>query len=51
VLGVLAMFSASVFLAREATLAVAAVNEEMDHRHATARMRRRAEPVRDETSD
>jgi len=46
VLGVLAMFAASLFLAREATLAVAAVNEEMDHRHATARMRRRAEPSR-----
>lgn len=46
VLGVLAMFTASVFLAREATLAVAVVNEEMDHRHAIARMRKRSEPVR-----
>lgn len=51
VLGVLAMFAASLFLAREATLAVAAVNEEMDHRHAIARMRKRAEPVRDGTED
>jgi len=51
VLGVLAMFSASLFLAREATLAVAAVNEEMDHRHAIARMRKRAEPVREDTED
>lgn len=51
VLGVLAMFAASLFLAREATLAVAAVNEEMDHRHAIARMRKRAEPSRDATSD
>ena len=33
VLGVLAMFAASLLLARESTLAVKAVNEEMDHRH------------------
>ncbi|MDQ3228890.1 MAG: DUF2721 domain-containing protein, partial [Pseudomonadota bacterium] len=39
VFGVLAMFAASLLLAREATLAVATVNEEMDHRHAIARMR------------
>jgi hypothetical protein len=45
VLGVLAMFAASLCLAREATLAVAAVNEEMDHRHAIARMRKREEPA------
>ena len=32
VLGVLAMFAASLLLARESTLAVKAVNEEMDHR-------------------
>ena len=32
-LGVLAMFAASILLARESTLAVKAVNEEMDHRH------------------
>ena len=41
VLGVLAMFAASLCLAREATLAVAVINEEMDHRHAIARMRKR----------
>ncbi|MCY7354329.1 MAG: DUF2721 domain-containing protein [Lysobacter sp.] len=51
VLGVLAMFAASLFLAREATLAVAAVNEEMDHRHAIARMRKRAEPPRETDSN
>lgn len=39
VLGVLAIFAASVLLAREATLAVAAVKEEMDHGHARARRR------------
>lgn len=33
VLGVLAMFAASLYLSREAALAVKAVNEEMDHRH------------------
>lgn len=32
-LGVLAMFAASLLLARESTLAVTAINEEMDHRH------------------
>ncbi|HZH44293.1 MAG TPA: DUF2721 domain-containing protein [Lysobacter sp.] len=42
-LGVLALFSASVFLARESVLAVRAINEEMDHRHALARLRRREE--------
>lgn len=31
-LGVLAMFAASLLLARESTLAVTAINEEMDHR-------------------
>ncbi|MEP6634626.1 MAG: hypothetical protein ABJA62_10515, partial [Luteimonas sp.] len=50
VLGVVSMFLASVSLAREATLAVAAVNEEMDHRHAIARMRRREEPVREDAA-
>ena len=30
--GVLAMFTASLLLARESTLAVTAINEEMDHR-------------------
>ena len=40
-LGVLAMFASSVFLARESILAVRAINDEMDHRHATARMKRR----------
>jgi hypothetical protein len=36
-LGVLAMFAASILLARESTLAVQAVNEEMDHRHISKR--------------
>lgn len=36
-LGVLAMFAASLLLARESTLAVTAINEEMDHRHLTKR--------------
>ena len=36
-LGVLAMFAASLLLARESTLAVKAVNEEMDHRHLSKR--------------
>jgi hypothetical protein len=36
-LGVLAMLAASLLLARESTLAVTAINEEMDHRHAAAR--------------
>ncbi|MEP6908509.1 MAG: DUF2721 domain-containing protein [Pseudoxanthomonas sp.] len=36
-LGVLAMFAASILLARESTLAVKAVNEEMDHRNVTRR--------------
>ena len=36
-LGVLAMFAASLLLARESTLAVKSVNEEMDHRHLTRR--------------
>jgi uncharacterized membrane protein len=31
-IGVLAMFAASILLARESTLAVTAINEEMDHR-------------------
>lgn len=42
-LGVLALFAASLFLARESVLAVRAISEEMDHRHAVARMRRREE--------
>lgn len=37
VLGVLAMFAASLFLARESALAVRAVNEELDHRHDNVR--------------
>ena len=37
VLGVLAMFAASLLLARESTLAVKAVIEEMDHRHVAKR--------------
>ena len=36
-LGVLAMFAASILLARESTLAVQAVNEEMDHRRVSSR--------------
>ena len=39
VLGVLCMFAASLLLARESSLAVAAVNDEMDHGHTRA-MRR-----------
>lgn len=39
VLGVLAMFAASLLLAREAALAVAAVNNEMDDAHIRARRR------------
>ncbi|MEG3191048.1 MULTISPECIES: DUF2721 domain-containing protein [Novilysobacter] len=37
VLGVLTMFAASLSLSREAALAVAALNEEMDHAHERAR--------------
>ena len=36
-LGVLAMFAASLLLARESTLAVKAVNAAMDHRHIAKR--------------
>ena len=39
VLGVLAMFTASLYLSRESTLAVQAINEEMDHAHAQAARR------------
>lgn len=42
-LGVLSMFAASLCLSRESMLAMRAVDEEMDHRHAIARMRRREE--------
>ena len=38
--GVVAMLAASLLLARESTLAVTAINEEMDHRPAAARSRR-----------
>ncbi|MCL1633616.1 DUF2721 domain-containing protein [Luteimonas sp. SX5] len=41
VFGVLALFAASLCLARESTLAITAINEEMDHRYAIARMRKR----------
>jgi hypothetical protein len=41
VLGVLSLFAASLYLARESVLAVKVIDEEMDHRHAIARMRRR----------
>jgi hypothetical protein len=39
VLGVLAMFTASLYLSRESTLAVQTINEEMDHAHARATRR------------
>lgn len=39
VIGVLAMFAASLYLSRESTLAVEAINEEMDHAHARAARR------------
>lgn len=42
-LGVLSMFAASLCLSRESMLAMRAVDEEMDHRHAIARMRKREE--------
>lgn len=41
--GVLAMFAASLLLARESSLAVEAVNEEMDHGHISA-MKRWSKP-------
>ncbi|QWP75045.1 DUF2721 domain-containing protein [Lysobacter sp. K5869] len=44
-LGVLSMFAASLLLARESSLAVEAVNEEMDHGHASA-VKRWAQPPR-----
>lgn len=43
VLGVLSLFAASLYLARESVLAVKVIDEEMDHRHAIARMRKREE--------
>lgn len=43
VLGVLSLFAASLYLARESMLAVKVIDEEMDHRYATARMRKREE--------
>ncbi len=43
VLGVLSLFAASLYLARESMLAVRSIDEEMDHRHAIARMRKREE--------
>ena len=48
VLGVLSLFAASLYLARESVLAVKVIDEEMDHRHAIARMRRREEKQEDE---
>jgi len=45
VLGVLSLFSASLYLARESTLAVKVIDEEMDHRYAIARMRKREEKL------
>lgn len=44
-LGVLALFAASLCLSRESSLAVRAINEEMDHRHAIARMRKREKAI------
>ena len=41
--GVLSLFAASLYLARESVLAVKVIDEEMDHRHAIARMRKREE--------
>jgi len=41
VLGVLAMFAASINLSRESAMAVSALNEEMDHAHGRARAKRR----------
>ncbi len=49
VLGVLCLFTASLYLARESILAVKATDEEMDHRHAIARIRRREEKPVSET--
>ncbi len=40
VFGVLAMFAASLYLSRESTMAVQAINEEMDHAHTRAARRR-----------
>ena len=45
VLGVLSLFAASLYLARESMLAVRSIDEEMDHRHAIARMRKREEKL------
>lgn len=45
VLGVLSLFAASLYMARESMLAVKAIDEEMDHRHAIARMRKREEKL------
>ena len=41
-IGVIAMFAASLLLAREASMAVSAVNDEMDHRHRRAQRPPRA---------
>ncbi len=46
-LGVLAMLAASLLLARESTLAVTAINEEMDHRHVKARAPSPVRPAMD----
>jgi len=39
-IGVIAMFDASLLLAREASMAVSAVNDAMDHRHRHRRAQR-----------
>lgn len=44
-LGVLALFAASLYLARESNLAMRVIDEEMDHRYAVARMRKREEKL------
>lgn len=45
VLGVLSLFAASLYLARESMLAVKVIDQEMDHRYAIARMRKREEQL------
>ena len=50
-LGVLSLFAASLCLSRESMLAMRAVDEEMDHRHAIARMRKREEKPEHEAKD
>ena len=44
-LGVLSLFAGSLYLSRESNLAVKVIDEEMDHRYAIARMRKREEKI------